>query len=91
MHAMGLEADLIVSSTDSFVDRLKPDPKGLIYIANKLQVTSQECLFIGDRPELDGACAINAHMPYLIVDKKPYNSFDFYHRLVNTIPPITPA
>jgi phosphoglycolate phosphatase/putative hydrolase of the HAD superfamily len=31
--------------------------------------------------ELDGQCAINAGSPYLIVEKKPYNSFDFYNKL----------
>jgi phosphoglycolate phosphatase/putative hydrolase of the HAD superfamily len=91
LQAMGLEADLVVSSTDREVDRLKPDPKGLLYIANELQAKPQECLFIGDRQELDGECAINANMPYLIVDKKPFTSFDFYQHLVNTLPPILPT
>lgn len=85
MQAMGLQADLIVSSTDPEIDRLKPDPKGLLYIAEKLQVSPQECLFIGDRQELDGQCALSANMPYLIVDKKPFNSFDFYHQLEETL------
>lgn len=85
LEAMGLKADLIVSSTDPEIDRLKPDPKGLLYIANKFGVVPQECLFIGDRQELDGECAINANMPYLIVDKKPSDSFDFYQRLEKTL------
>jgi phosphoglycolate phosphatase/putative hydrolase of the HAD superfamily len=88
LQAMGLQADLIVSSTDSEIDRLKPNPKGLLYIAEKLHVSPQECLFIGDREELDGQCALNANMPYLIVDKKPLRSFDFYHQLAATLTPI---
>lgn len=91
LKAMDLEADLIVSSTDPEIDRLKPDSKGLLYIADKLGVLPQECLFIGDRQELDGECAINANMPYLIVDKKPIDSFDFYQQLENTLPPIINA
>jgi phosphoglycolate phosphatase/putative hydrolase of the HAD superfamily len=80
---MDLEADIIVSSTDPEIDRLKPDPKGLLFIAEKLNVSVDECLFIGDRPELDGACAIKANMPYLIVEKKPFEKFDFFKNLIN--------
>ncbi|QNP51925.1 HAD family hydrolase [Hymenobacter qilianensis] len=90
MLAMSLEADLIVSSTDSEIDRLKPDPAGLLYVADKLQVQPQQCLFIGDRQEMDGECAIRAGMPYLILDKKPFHSFDFYQQLEQTLTaPIT--
>lgn len=81
LEAMGLSADLIVSSTDAHIDRLKPDPKAVHYIAGHLNVKTSECLFIGDRAELDGQCAIKAGSPYLIVEKKPYNAFDFYAKL----------
>jgi phosphoglycolate phosphatase/putative hydrolase of the HAD superfamily len=81
LAAMNLKADLIVSSTDPDIDRLKPDPQGLRYITQKLNVTADECLFIGDRQELDGECAIKANMPYLIVDKKPFDQFDFFQKL----------
>lgn len=69
ISAMGLEADLIVSSTDEIIDRLKPDPKAINYIMNEFNVASDECLFIGDREELDGQCAVNAGVPYQILDK----------------------
>jgi phosphoglycolate phosphatase/putative hydrolase of the HAD superfamily len=85
LAAMGLRADIVVSSTDAEVDRLKPDPRGLLYLAEQLKLTPAECLFIGDRPELDGECAERAGMPYLIVDKQPFESFDFYHRLHNQL------
>ncbi|WP_162055636.1 HAD family hydrolase [Pontibacter pamirensis] len=81
LKAMNLQADLVVSSTDPEVDRLKPDPKGLLYITGKLQVDPSECLFIGDRQELDGESAIRANMPYLIVDRKPLGKFDFYQKM----------
>jgi phosphoglycolate phosphatase/putative hydrolase of the HAD superfamily len=81
LKAMDLEADLVVSSTDPEIDRLKPDPQGLLYISQQLNVPPEECLFIGDRQELDGECAIRANMPYLIVEKKPYSQFNFYHKL----------
>lgn len=85
LKAMDLQADLILSSTDADIDRLKPDPKALFYIAEKFKVTPQECLFIGDRQELDGECAINAGMPYLIVQKKPFKDFDFYSKLTEQV------
>lgn len=81
LTAMGLWADIIVSSTDPEIDHLKPAPHGLLYIAAKLGLAVEECLFIGDRPELDGACAQQAGMPYLIVDKLPFDSFSFYQTL----------
>ncbi len=81
LEAMGLEADLVVSSTDPEIDRLKPDPRGLLYITKQLNVQAAECLFIGDRYELDAECAMRANMPYLIVDKKSHKTFDFYHKI----------
>ncbi|MCC9137792.1 HAD family hydrolase [Pontibacter silvestris] len=83
LKAMNLGADLVVSSTDPEVDRLKPDPKGLIYASARLGVAIEDCLFIGDRHEMDGACALSAGMPYLIVDKKPFEEFDFYTTLTS--------
>lgn len=81
MKAMGLEADLIVSSTDPDINCLKPEPKGLLSISEKLKVSTDECLFIGDRQEMDGECAIRANMPYLIIEKQPQSNFTFYTKL----------
>ncbi|QDA62202.1 HAD family hydrolase [Hymenobacter jejuensis] len=85
LRAMGLQADAVVASTDPEIDRLKPDPKGLLYLADLMRVAPEECLFIGDRPELDGACAERANMPYLIVEKQPFNSFNFYDNLTKLL------
>ena len=78
---MELVADVVVSSTDPEINRLKPAPQGLLHVADKLGLAPSECLFIGDRQELDGACAEQAGMPYLIVDKQPFDRFTFYHTL----------
>lgn len=86
LDAMNLKADLIVSSTDIEIDRLKPDPKAIFHIAQHFNVTTNECLFIGDRQELDAQCAINAGSPYLMVDKKPIDQFDFYKKLELQLP-----
>lgn len=80
LTAMGLQADVIVSSTDPEVDFLKPDPRGLRLVAERLGLKASECLFIGDRQELDGACAEAAGMPYLILQKGP-DAMHFYPNL----------
>lgn len=81
LNSMGLKADMVVSSTDPEINCLKPRPEGLIYIAEKLGVSPENCLFIGDRQEMDGECAIRAQMPYLIIEKRPYNQFNFFDQL----------
>lgn len=85
LEAMGLEADLVVSSTDPEVNQLKPDPKGLLYTVKQLGLAPESCLFIGDRQEMDGECALRAQMPYLIIDKKPFHQFDFYLQLIKNL------
>ncbi|HEX8326908.1 MAG TPA: HAD family hydrolase [Hymenobacter sp.] len=93
LAALGLSADVVVSSTDPEIDRLKPAPKGLLYVAAALGLAPDECVFIGDRPELDGACAEQAGMPCLIVDKQPFDRFTFYtsleHQLATALTPVT--
>lgn len=88
LAAMGLAADVVVSSTDPGIDRLKPSPHGLLHVAKSFGLAPAECLFIGDRPELDGLCAERAGMPYLIVDKQPFKQFTFYQNLEKTLPTI---
>src|SRR3546814_7573830 len=66
LRALGLTADLHVSAVDPDVDRLKPHPKGLLRVVERLGLRTDECLFIGDRAERDGECARRAGMPYLL-------------------------
>lgn len=70
LQAMGLSADLQRCSTDKKVNSFKPLPKGLLVILEELDIKQRgNCLFIGDRFELDGLCAENAGIPFLLVDK----------------------
>ena len=77
---MGLDADLVVSSTDKHIDSLKPNPAGLAYIIKKFNVSPEDCLFIGDRDELDGECARQAGMQYYILSKEDKKN-NFYSSL----------
>lgn len=67
--AMNLQADLIVAATDPEVSALKPNPKGLNFILNTLHYPANQCVFIGDREELDGQSAMALGMPFLLISK----------------------
>lgn len=66
LSAMGLRADITVSATDPHIDRLKPDPAGLLHILQQTNTRPERCLMIGDRDERDGAAARRASVPALI-------------------------
>ncbi|MFD1874975.1 HAD family hydrolase [Hymenobacter bucti] len=89
--ALGLRADSVVSSTDPEIDQLKPNPKGLLHVAAALGRAPAECLFVGDRAELDGVCAERAGMPWLLVPPQPFDHFTFYHDLARSVAAAVPA
>jgi len=66
LAALGLAADLVVSSVDTTVDRFKPNPAGLRRILALTGAKPDECLLIGDRDELDGECARRLGVPFLL-------------------------
>jgi len=85
MKWMGLEADLLISSTDAEINALKPQPKALNYIIDKFKIKEKNsCLFIGDRPELDGVCAKQAGIKFLLIDKEKAKN-NFYKKLSKAI------
>ena len=73
LRALGLTAQVIVSATCAEVNRLKPDPTGLLVAAAKLGAPAPECLFIGDQEAKDGECARRAGMPCLILASRRKN------------------
>lgn len=86
--ALGLPEMLTVASTDANVNRLKPDPTGLLVIANKLKIPVGQCLFIGDREDRDQLCAENAGMPFLLISPDasyPEHGFASYTQLKNQL------
>ena len=81
LEHMGIQVDLGISSTDESVNSFKPCPDGLYVILSEMKITNKNnCLYIGDRHELDGLCAERAEIPFLFVDKKMAVK-DFYLKL----------
>jgi HAD superfamily hydrolase (TIGR01549 family) len=70
LEALGAKAafDLIISNgeTDG-LERLKPSPDGYLMAAERLGVSPEECLVIGDRDDADGAAARAAGMRFRLV------------------------
>ena len=66
-NALGLHGARCFSSSSSYINSLKPNPKGVLYILNKYSIKTTECLLIGDRDEKDGRCARNAGIDCLIL------------------------
>lgn len=81
---MNIVTDLIVASTDPQINSLKPNPRGLQYIIEALDVKPSSCLFIGDREELDGLCAANAGIAFLNVKKEKYGPHKFFNQLITS-------
>ncbi len=81
LEALGLSADVCVSATDPEVDKFKPDPKGLEVATSKIGKPLEECLYIGDREEVDAVCAKAAGMDCLIIGK----DFSTYKELSNAL------
>ncbi len=83
--ALGLSAEVVVSSTDADVDHLKPAPQGLLRACSALALAPHECLYIGDRPELDGVCAERAGMPWMLVEESAVGRLAFYEQLTQSL------
>lgn len=77
-----IETDIAIASTDTEINCMKPSPKGLLHIMKIFNVQPGECLFIGDRDELDGHCANNAAIPYLNVKMYNVDPALFYEKLL---------
>jgi phosphoglycolate phosphatase/putative hydrolase of the HAD superfamily len=72
LKALGLDQpfDLVLSAQDPSVGVFKPNPRGLLAIAEQFGLRPEECLYIGDRPEVDAAAATAAGMPSLILNSE---------------------
>jgi len=71
LEALGLKCDLVVSSTDDDVGRLKPDPAGLRKILERFGAKADRSVMIGDRFDRDWEAARRAGVSALIRSRKP--------------------
>lgn len=71
LAAMGLEAEVVVTAEDPEVDRLKPQPAGLVRVLDLLGLSPAEALMVGDRDERDGEAARRLGCPYLLLAERP--------------------
>ena len=85
LQSMGLTADLVATAIQPEVNRLKPDPKGLLYIANHFMVAAQDCLYIGDRFETDMEAATRARMNCIIADRKQIYAAGLYTQILSQL------
>lgn len=67
LRALNLEKIDSWASTDRCIDRLKPDPAGVLHISRFWGVSPGQCLVIGDRDDRDGEAARRGGMRYLIL------------------------
>ena len=85
MQSMGLQADLIISATDTLVNALKPDPAGLRYIAEYFKTDIRDILLIGDRDDTDGEAARRIDMQFIIIDKEKIYNKNYFRSLAEQI------
>jgi HAD superfamily hydrolase (TIGR01549 family) len=71
LQALGLaeHVSVTVCATDPEVNAFKPHPAGLAHACRTWGMRPEEVLYVGDRPEVDGASAAAAGMPCLILGR----------------------
>jgi phosphoglycolate phosphatase/putative hydrolase of the HAD superfamily len=69
LDAMGLTEffDVVVAAQDAAVNRFKPHPSGLAEALRRLGAAPDECIYVGDRHEIDWAVAGALGVPCVIV------------------------
>lgn len=71
-------------TTAEAAQSLKPDKRIFDYALHKMQAVSNECVYIGDTPEVDGRGAVNAGMEFIwLIQNETENDYDF--RKVNSL------
>lgn len=81
LKSMHIDVDMQISSTDQSVNSFKPLPRGLLVVLQNMDISNKSnCLYIGDRYELDGLCAERAGIPFLIVDKSTVKTSFYFER-----------
>jgi phosphoglycolate phosphatase/putative hydrolase of the HAD superfamily len=71
LAALGLDGmfDAVLAAQSAEIGAFKPDPRGLLAIAHRLSAQPLECVYIGDRVEVDAAAAEAAGMACYIIER----------------------
>ncbi len=72
LAVLGLAADVVCYSSEPEVNRLKPQPQGLLKTIERMGLERGDCVMIGDRMERDGICAREAGVAFLLCDKPQF-------------------
>jgi HAD superfamily hydrolase (TIGR01509 family) len=69
LTALGLDGmfDVCLTAQSPEVGAFKPDPRGLLVLAHRLGVQPDTCVYVGDRPDVDGLAAQAAGMGCYII------------------------
>ena len=67
LKVLQIHTEYIFCSSDDDINCMKPHPKAVQIILEKLKLSEKEVLMIGDRYSKDGLAAINSGMDYLIL------------------------
>jgi phosphoglycolate phosphatase/putative hydrolase of the HAD superfamily len=72
LNALGLDGffDVVLSAQSTEIGVFKPHPRGLLLAAARLGMNSSECVYVGDRAEVDGVAAAAAGMPCFILSAR---------------------
>lgn len=74
--------DTVVNSSDSRVNRLKPDPTGLNLCMAQLGVQPEHTVYVGDRVDVDAECAYRAGVCPIILGSQILRSQDVQYPII---------
>jgi putative hydrolase of the HAD superfamily len=83
LHALGIadRFDVVLCAQAPEIGVFKPHPRGLLVALQQLGVSRHECLYVGDRADVDAAAAQAAGIPCVILTRDKA-TFSDTHRTV---------
>jgi putative hydrolase of the HAD superfamily len=81
LDALGISPDYVFCSSDMEINCMKPDPKAMYVILEKLHEVPGNVVMIGDRYSKDGLAAKNAGMDFIILARYIFRRTSLYQQL----------
>ena len=80
LRALGVDDffDLVLCAQSPEIDVFKPHPRGIQVALRRLGVRPEECLYVGDRTDVDGAAADAAGVKFVAVTRSSSRLSDRY-------------